>query len=392
LTNTEAVFIDHFIDLNANGVVDANDLLVGHFLLSDGQRSTIGGITNLNVPGDLTAVDGAITSHLNYFGPTPQWPIGSHLLRLSSPSGRFPGVTNRLTITNWPFAQMISGTVQSGSTNVPYAELVFDYGFNGGIAGATVADCSGNFSFRAPADNYAIIGVRPGYVLHGKVPVSLGTNATVTTNVTLSGTSRTLAGRVANAAQTSEGLGAVLVFISGSGGNLTGTFTDTNGNFSLPVTPEIWTVSAQENSGLASLGYVHRTGNVSYQADTSTGSVANAFLSVPKGTAMFYGQIKNQNAPVPGVKFFSGDQQTNLYASTGWSDANGNYAAVTTAENWNISVSADDPIFREYVVSIGVNANLRSNSRCWWSSSSSRPRGSSPATSAASQVCRWRVS
>ena len=66
LTNKESVVIQKYIDMNTNGVIDASDLLVQQFTLTDGTNSVIGGVTNLNVPGDLNATTGAITATLNY--------------------------------------------------------------------------------------------------------------------------------------------------------------------------------------------------------------------------------------------------------------------------------------------------------------------------------------
>src|ERR1700733_13125119 len=65
LTNGEPVMVDHFVDVNGNGVIDTNDMSFGHFFMVDGQRSVIGGVTNFNVPGDLTGSNGAITAVLN---------------------------------------------------------------------------------------------------------------------------------------------------------------------------------------------------------------------------------------------------------------------------------------------------------------------------------------
>src|SRR5437762_3358534 len=55
LTNGESVVVDNYYDLNANHLIDTNDVLMGSFRLTDGLPATIGGVTNLNVPCDLTA-------------------------------------------------------------------------------------------------------------------------------------------------------------------------------------------------------------------------------------------------------------------------------------------------------------------------------------------------
>jgi len=64
LTNGECREDWKFLDANTNGVVDAGDLLVQGFRLTDGQAVVIGGVTNFDVPGDLNATTGAITTTL----------------------------------------------------------------------------------------------------------------------------------------------------------------------------------------------------------------------------------------------------------------------------------------------------------------------------------------
>jgi hypothetical protein len=363
LTNGEPVMVDHFVDVNNNGVIDTNDFLFGHYFMVDGQRSVIGGVTNMNVPGDLTGSNGVITAVLNDYAPQPDLSIGAHLFRLTSPTGHFAAITNNFTITNWPYSQTISGVVKSGSTNLANADLVIDYSVSGGPAGGTVADGSGNYSFRAPPGSYSMIAIKKGYVVSGKLSVSLGTNTTVTTNLAMIPATRTLSGRVADFANTNLPLPGILVVLNSAGGLLTATATDTNGNFSAPVTSDIWSISLQEGSGLFALGYVDFQGGYHGPVyDTTTGSVSTAFVTVPKGTAMFYGTIKNNlNALMPGVKFRGDLQDTYLYADEGWSDTNGNYCAVTTTNNWQIQVSSDDPIFRSYVASTANNVTLSSN-------------------------------
>jgi len=363
LTNGESVVVDHFVDVNNNGIIDTNDFLFGHYFMVDGQRSVIGGVTNFNVPGDLTGSDGAITAVLNDYAPQPALGIGAHLFRLTSPTGHFPPLTNSFTITNCPYSQTIKGVVQSGSTNLANAYIVIDYAVNGGPVGGTMADGAGNFSFSAPPGNYSMAAIKSGYVMSGKVPVVLATNTPVTNNIAMVPATRTLSGRLVDFANNNLGLPGVLTVLTSAGGSLAVTATDTNGNFSAPVTADIWHFSLQEGSGLFALGYVAFSGGYKGPVyDTTTGSVTTAFMPVPKGTSLFYGTIRNNlNAPVPGVKFSGDLLNTNLYTTVGWSDTNGNYYAVTTTTNWNIQVSSDDPIFRSYVASSGNNALLGSN-------------------------------
>src|SRR5664280_2841589 len=54
LNTSETVVVQKFLDINDNGAIDASDWLVGQWQLTDGQSTVIGGVTNVNVPGDST--------------------------------------------------------------------------------------------------------------------------------------------------------------------------------------------------------------------------------------------------------------------------------------------------------------------------------------------------
>src|SRR5258708_6346638 len=68
LTNTETVLVQKFLDVNTNGVIDGGDILWQQFTLTDGQPGmAIGGVTNINVPGDTDGTaNGSITAKLNF--------------------------------------------------------------------------------------------------------------------------------------------------------------------------------------------------------------------------------------------------------------------------------------------------------------------------------------
>src|SRR4051812_598935 len=52
MTAGQTVLVERFADLNGNGVIDSTDPLVGSFSVTDGVVPIIGGVRNLNVPGD----------------------------------------------------------------------------------------------------------------------------------------------------------------------------------------------------------------------------------------------------------------------------------------------------------------------------------------------------
>src|SRR5487761_2291039 len=127
LTNTETVGVQKYLDLNTNGVIDGGDLLVQQFTLTDGQAGmVIGGVTNINVPGDTDgAANGSITAKLMFQFANSPTVAGSYLFKLSSPVGHFTTpLTNAFTVTNFPYAQKFTGTVASSGVAVPDAAVI----------------------------------------------------------------------------------------------------------------------------------------------------------------------------------------------------------------------------------------------------------------------------
>src|SRR5882724_433060 len=94
LTNTETVVVQKFLDANTNGVIDAGDILWQQFKLTDGTNFVIGGVTNINVPGDTDTTAGQITARQNLQADFSQTIVGKYLFKLSSPFGHFTPITN----------------------------------------------------------------------------------------------------------------------------------------------------------------------------------------------------------------------------------------------------------------------------------------------------------
>src|SRR5437016_4348207 len=101
LTNGETVLVERFLDANRNGTVDAGELLVQSFKVTDGQVTAFGGVRDANVPGDEDgAADGQISTAF-YFSASPEFGrvAGNYVFRLSSPTGRFTPVVQSLSVT-----------------------------------------------------------------------------------------------------------------------------------------------------------------------------------------------------------------------------------------------------------------------------------------------------
>jgi hypothetical protein len=343
LTNGESVRIQRWLDLNGNGLIDANEPMIDAFGIADNDLTSniIGGATNINVPFDSNPTNGVITTTLN-FAPALVLDnlVGQHIFRLVSPTGRFPSVTATFVVTNSAYSQSVSGIVYSNAgTPFPNAVVVAQDLQANNPSGAVVADSNGRYFLKLPVGSYGLISVNPNYYIDQSMAPSVtltngmaATNDLYETNGTV-----TISGNVRNASNTNAIGGLLLQFQSG---NLFAIgFTDTNGNYSAAVTPGFWKVETTKER-LVRRGYV--VPQAKYQLDTTSGAVSNANIALPKGNALFYGRLTdNSNTPFNNVEF---DGSTgNDYSAKGYSDANGYYSVAVLAltnEFWNCNVNS----------------------------------------------------
>ncbi len=304
----ETVLVEKFRDVNGNGIIDAGDTEVQQFQLTDGQASVFydgtTAVTNFNVPGDLTPVDGAITAQLHpALSGASQLAVAQYAFRLSSPVGHFAPITNLFNVTNSAYAQSFTGNVVCSGTNVPHAlAYLFSPPFtpNSTLIAGAQADGNGAYRLSAPAGNYALCAFKSGFTANsGNCPVlALGANATVTTNLSLLPASCSISGRFVDAANTNAGLPLVKADAGSANGLVTVGWADGNGNFTLGATTNWWAVLGDSQNldfqgylGLQSLTLVNAT----------TGSVAGVTIALAPGTALFYGTVQDgQNNPLGG--------------------------------------------------------------------------------------------
>lgn len=354
LTNGETVVVQEYFDVNGNGRIDAGDILGTQFQLTDGQSSVVcPGVTNINVPGDTTPADGAITARLLFENNLSF--AGTALFRLSSPVARFSPLTNQFTIIPTPYPQSFTGHVLSSGTNVPNASVLLVLP-GAGPRGSTVSDSSGAFTLPAPVGTWSLIAVKSNYVADGSVAANLvlTAGATINTNVILLPATRNISGRVQDANNPSLGLAGLVVPVQSKNNNntLVVAFTDVNGNFNAPVTSDVWKIQTA-GSQLNTYGYL-RLGN-SPRVDTSTGSVANVTLALPKANCVFYGRVKDgNNNPLYGVQLNSRANDDSYSGEGILTDTNGNYVAGALGPGiWEIQVSGDgNPAFSNYIFSV----------------------------------------
>jgi len=362
LTNTEPVVVREYLDANSNGTVDPGELLVDSFPITDGGVSKIGGQTNLNVPFDVNATGGAITTTLFFSVPLfVENFVGQHIFRVVSPSGRFTPVDATFIVTNAAFSQSMIGQVFLGSLPATNAVVVALTGADGTYAGAALADSAGRYSLRLPTNNYMLIASQPDcYFDMSHAPQFALTNGmTATNNLYLTNGTVTLSGSVRDATNNSA-LGGVFLLLE-STGYLAIAFSASNGTFSAAVAPSIWQFEIQSER-LSRRGYVTPAGVP--PVDTTTGAVANVNFLLPKANAMIYGRLtSNLGAPFATVAFEADDGQNSpsAFRSRGFSDANGYYAVAVLAEanSWYCSPSTwDAPALAHYVVSGGQSVSL----------------------------------
>jgi hypothetical protein len=340
LTNTEKVVVQDFADVNSSGTIDGADIMVQQFRLTDGQALTFNGKTNINVPGDQNSATGALTAQFNFQADAAGSAfVGSYAFRLSSPSSRFAPLTNSFTVTNKILGQSFTGTVRNSGTNVPNAfAVLLTAGANGdhNLVGGTVANASGAYSFQANPGTYLLAAFKSNYLGDFNAPlVTLGSGATVSTNISMTNATRSISGRVVDDVNANLGLGGVFVTANGTNGQVSITFTDTNGNFTLPATAQQWSVHPQDES-LAGVGYLGLQDGL--KVNVATGSVSGLIIAATKATAMFYGSVKDdQGHPLSGIHLFSNGDSFE-YNGSGESDVNGNYSCGTIAGFWQVEV------------------------------------------------------
>jgi hypothetical protein len=352
LTPGSSVVVQKFLDANTNGVIDAADLPVQQFNMTDGQAGqVIGGVTNFNVAGDTDgSANGTITAKLNFQnGDFVQNIIGKFLFKVS---GNFtPPVTNVFTVTNFPFAQKFTGNVVSNSSSTLLSNgvvLLFPpprSGHNGPgkpLAGAVANN--GAYSIMVPAGTYTLVAFYTNYVgtIKNAPVVTLGSGLTVNTNLTLTNATGSITGQSVDANTPTIVLPGDFTPVESTNGLLVSAFTASNGTFTAQVTAGGWELGS-DDGGLIVHGYVGY-GN---QGGTNASSGGNVTLAFPKANAMFYGSFKDTlGNPFVDVDFNDYDSNSNLYSMDGYTDTNGNFfvgavGGLGLNDTWQLSVSSE---------------------------------------------------
>lgn len=348
LPSGDTVTVQRFLDANADGVVDGGDLLFQQFNLTDGQGGmVIGGVTNINVPGDTDTVAGQITAKLNFQTDFSDTIVGKYVFQLSSPAGHFTPITRTFTVTNFPYAQEFTGTVLSNAVGVPYAAVILFQSSGGNDltpAGGAVADNSGNYTIQAPAGTYTMAAFKTNFVADSQAAANivLGSGAIVMTNLSLIAATQYISGQIVDANNSSIGLPGLLFSTQSTNGLLGITFTDSNGIFNAGVIANQWKLGS-DSAGVAILGYLDLQNKT--KISTGGGSVSNVTVALPKATALFYGTVTDPvGDPFPGVAIYASDNG-GMYQADGYADPGGNYVTAAVGglgsnDSWEVSVDS----------------------------------------------------
>ena len=126
-------------------------------------------------------------------------------------------------------------------------------------------------------------------------------------------------------------------------------FTDTNGNFTVPVTAGTWQIKADDTT-LIVHGYLGLNSGTNV-----TAGATGVTIAVPKATALIYGSVKdNLGNPLAGIGQLCLRPDNNLYETDGYTDANGNYVlgvlGLGSSDPWWIEAD-DNNLFANYVFS-----------------------------------------
>ena len=183
-----------------------------------------------------------------------------------------------------------------------------------------MADNSGRYTIPAPPGTYWPVAFKSNYVASMSTTLTLGASQTITTNLALAGATTSISGSVVDANNSSIGLPGVL-FSASANGQVVATFTDTNGNFNVPVTTGTWNINLNDPQ-LKVHGYVGSTSRTNVGAGATGVTIA-----VPEATALIYGSVMdNLGNPFVGLDVYADDRnELSQFQADGYTDVNGNY-------------------------------------------------------------------
>ncbi len=337
------VRVDRFLDVNSNGIVDGNEWAGQSFYVTDGQVPLIGGVRNSNVPGDDDgATNKAIQTHVPYPGvnETISHIAGQYIYRVTD-LGNGETATALLGIAQQILPQGVTGKVFAGGGTPLGNAPVVAAPQNGNNGFGAVSDANGNFTVYAPPGNYQLLTVYPGQMaLQGGSLTIVSNNFTSenATNVASDGT--TISGVVTDSVS-GAGLPGIAIQAQTTNGQFVYLATGSNGDYTLLVASNKWTVKLGGGEG-SILGYC-RGPTTKLAVVASSGSVSNINFQMIKGNALVYGTVTTPpSTGLPAVTMQADDTNQSVFDSEGLSDASGNYSVALVAGGDAVQPSASD--------------------------------------------------
>jgi hypothetical protein len=356
LTTGQTVRVETFLDTNGNGGVDSGEMLLQSFEVTDGQALSIGGVRNVNVPGDEDGqANDKIRAVLNFRALAEVLMLAPNQVYKVSPLGGGSEQTKAFTITQ-PYSQGVTGKVKNGGSAVPFALVFLVSPTSGGPVGGTLSDASGNFTLKGEPGSYMLGAAKSGFVFDfNEAPeVTIEAGATVTQDVALTAANHTISGRLTDA-NSGDGIPAVqMTAEAGDPGLFTLAITDANGDFNIPVSSAVsqWGLWTSEKSA-ALLGYLGQ--DDSYPVDIGGGSVSEVPIEWRRAESLVWGTLKDgQGHGLAGVQIEASNDQD---YGVGLTDSSGNYVVGTGSGDWWVGPSSDDLASRGYFAQ-GVNLTL----------------------------------
>lgn len=357
----QTVQVEQFVDYNRNGTIDTanpTEPLILSFQATDGQVTTIDGVRNVNVPGDDNAAAGQIRVTLNLQGSAEvSKGIGKSIFKVSAVTGpSFTAQTAVFEMTQTTDSQSVSGQVTSGGSPVPYPYVFLSPVGGGGVAFAVVGNASGSFTLKAPAGTYDLAALKAGFVFDwsAKQTITLTAGGTVNRDVSLAAANRIISGQLTDPTGLVGVPGFQVVAILGDTGPGTVVFTDTNGNFSLPVSTGItaqWGVWFSPRAA-AMLGSLAPHGQM---IDVTAGNVPGITAQLTKATALIYGSLtKNDpgHTPLPGVEIEAEEENSqSRHQASGVTSSDGSYVIGVIGDTWRVEANLSDSGVTGYLVS-----------------------------------------
>ncbi|HRZ55438.1 MAG TPA: putative Ig domain-containing protein, partial [Candidatus Paceibacterota bacterium] len=335
--------VEKYYDFDADGQIDADELPVQGFTITDGQLPIIGGVRNINVPGDEDATaDGQIRTEVFMpgVGQIADHASGWFIYRVSGIAGGFEPATARFRVTQTAKPQGVVGKVTQATSGTPLTAMIALVRQESNEGSVVLTDAAGNFTVYGEPGEYVLLAAWRGYVCNMPAAgVVLNAGEIVSRNLTLTPGTLTVSGQVLD---TSLGFGlpGVLISTESDSGWFSFGFTDTQGLIDTRIVPDSWEFRL-DGSSMAVQGYVGF--DEPLEAHLTTDLVGFS-VPVTKANALIYGTIKDDsNQPVFGLTIRAQEDSKTFEPKGTALTANGDYAlGVVGGMTWTVDFDDDE--------------------------------------------------